>query len=167
MLRLGACLCAGSLSLMDMNSPYPTSPNLPTGKDVVNTAKGFAGATTLDLTDEETKVFLETTVAITRNHQAKWRMLYPFKSIEQCMKLCDKLEQELAYTMMERLNVLVRVDATPVFEGNGPIIEYIGKMEGTSLARYGQDHEKKTWEVQKAQERGEDFLGQKDNYRSQ
>jgi hypothetical protein len=134
---------------------------------MVSTAKDFAGATTLDLTDDETKVFLQTTVAIVRKHQAVWRTLFPFNNLEQCMNLLDELEKELAYTLMERLNVVVRVDGTPVFEGAAPVIEFIGKMEGTSLARYGQDHEKKTWEVQKAKERGEDFLGQKDNYRSQ
>lgn len=134
---------------------------------MVSTAKAFAGATTLDLSDAETKTFLETTIGIVRKHQAVWRTLYPFDSIEQCMDLCDKLEQELAYTMMERLDVLVRVDATPVFEGGSPIVEYVGKMSGSSLAKYGQDHERKTWEVQKAEARGEDYLGQKDNYRSQ
>lgn len=153
--------------VMCMNSPFPTSPHLNTGQDTVSTAKDFTGLTTLDLTDEEVKIFLETTVKITKKHQTIWKTLFPFNSIEQCMELLDKLEQELAYTLMERLDVLVRIDGTPVFEGGAPIIELLGKMEGTSLAKYGQDHEKKTWEVQKAKERGEDFLGQKDNYRSQ
>ena len=149
-----------------MNDPFVTSPHLGTGQDVVSTAKQFTGATTLDLTDEEVKIFLETAVGITRKHQTVWRTLFPFDSIEQCMELCDKLEQELAYTMMERLDAVVRVDATPVFEGKGPIIEFVGKMAGTSLDKYGMDHEKKQWEVRKAEERGEDYLHQKDNYRS-
>jgi hypothetical protein len=153
--------------LIGMSQPYVTSPNLPTDRDVVSTAKDFAGATTLELTDEETKLFLEHTISIVNKHQTVWKTMFPFNSIEQCMELCDKLEQELAYTMAVELDVLVRVDATPVFEGQGPIVEYLGKMEGTSLDKYGQDHEKKTWEVQKAKERGEDFHHQKDNYRSQ
>ncbi len=62
---------------------------------------------------------------------------------------------------MEAVDCLVRIDATPVFEGNPPLVEWLGKIEGTSLANYGQDHEKKQWEVQKATERNEDYLGQK------
>lgn len=150
-----------------MSKQYVTSPNLPTNRDVVSTAKQFAGATTLDLSDAETKIFLETTVRIVRKHQTVWKRMFPFKNLEECMNLLDELEKELAYTMMERLHVMVRVDGTPVFEGLPPIIEFLGKTEGTEFAKHGQDHERKEHEVKKAKERGEDYLGQKDNYRSQ
>jgi gamma-glutamylcyclotransferase (GGCT)/AIG2-like uncharacterized protein YtfP len=153
--------------LICMSDVFPTSPTLNTDQDVVSTAKAFTGATTLDLTDEETKVFLETTVSIVRKHQTVWKTLFPFDTIEQCMRLLDELEKELAYTLMERLNVVVRVDSAPVLEGGRPIIEFVGKMEGTSLHLYGQDHEKKAWEARKAKARGEDYLHQKDNYKSQ
>lgn len=167
MLRLGACLCAGSSSLIDMSNPYVTSPNLPTGRDVVSTAKDFSGAMTLDLSDDEIKRALKVCVSAVRKHQTMWRQKYPFDSIEQVADLLEELEKELAYKMMEEVDCLVRVDGTPVFVGQPPVIEWLGKVQGTSLDKYGQDHERKTYEVQKATERGEDYLGQKDYYRSQ
>jgi hypothetical protein len=150
-----------------MTNPFVTSPNLPTGKDTVSTAKQFSGAMTLDLTDDEIKKALEITVNIVRKHQTKWRLKYPFDSLEQVADLLEELEKELGHRLMEELDVLVKVDGTPVFEGLPPVIDWMGKLDTSSLAKYGQDHEKKTWEVQKAKDRGEDFLGQKDNYRSQ
>jgi hypothetical protein len=149
------------------NDPYVTSPNLPTERDVVRTAKEFSGAMTLDLTDDEIKRALELTVNIVRKHQTKWKQKYPFDSLDQVVDLIEDLEKELAYRMMEEVDCLVRVDGTPVFQGQPPVVEWMGKMEGSSLDKYGQDHERKTYEVQKAEQRGEDYLGQKDNYRSQ
>lgn len=146
--------------------PYVTSPNLPTGKDTVSTAKEFSGAMTLDMTDDEIKRVLEITVSTVKKHQEQWKRIFPFDSIEQCADLLEELEKELAYKLME-LDVLVKIDGTPIFEGHPPIIEYLGRLDTSSIAKYGQDHEKKEWEVKKADARGEDYLGQKDNYRSQ
>jgi hypothetical protein len=151
---------------MGMN-PFVTSPNLPTGKDTVSTAKDFSGAMTLEMTDDEIKRALEITVSTVRKHQEVWRRKYPFDSLEQIADLLEELEKELSYKLMESVDCLVRVDGTPVFEGRSPVIEYMGRLDTSGLAKYGQDHEKKTHEVQKAKERGEDYLGQKDNYRSQ
>jgi hypothetical protein len=54
------------------------------------------------------------------------------------------------------------------FDSLEQVADLLEELEkGTSLDRYGMDHEKKTYEVQKAEDRGEEFLGQKDNYRSQ
>jgi hypothetical protein len=122
---------------------------------------------TLDLTDDEIKKAIELTVGIVHKHQAQWRMKYPFDSIEQIADLLEELEKELSYELMMELDVLVRVDGTPIFEGGGPVIEWLGKMPHSSLAKYGQDHEKKEYEVKKAQQRGEDYYKQNDNYRSQ
>lgn len=151
---------------MCMN-PFVTSPNLPTGNDVVSTAKDFSGAMTLELTDDEIKQAYIITSTTVSKHQEIWRRKFPFDSLEQIADLLEELEKELSYNMMMELDVLVRVDGVPVFEGGAPVIEWLGKVEGSNLDKYGQDHEKKTWEVQKAKERGEDFLGQKDSYRSQ
>lgn len=152
---------------MDMNDPFVQSPNLSTGKDTVSTAKEFSGAMTLDLTDDEIKKALEITVGTVNKHQAKWRQKFPFDSLEQVSDLLEELQSELSYKMATELDVLVRVDGAPVFMGQAPVIEWLGKLDTSSLAKHGQDHEKKQWEVQKADERGEDYLGQKDNYRSQ
>jgi hypothetical protein len=150
-----------------MNDPFVTSPDLPTGRDTVSTAKQFSGAMTLEMTDDEIKRALEITVGTVRKHQEQWKRKFPFDSIEQCADLLEELEKELAYKLMEAVDVLVRVDGTPIFVGQPPVIEYMGKLDTSSLAKYGQDHEKKEWEVKKAEARDEDYLGQKDNYRSQ
>jgi hypothetical protein len=147
--------------------PFVTSPNLPVDRDMVSTAKEFSGAMTLELTDDEIKKALEITVGTVKKHQEKWRRKYPFDSIEQIADLLEELEKELSHKMVEELDVLVKVDGTPIFFGQPPVIEWMGKIDTSSLAKYGQDHEKKTWEVQKADARGEDYLGQKDNYRTQ
>jgi hypothetical protein len=122
---------------------------------------------TLDLTDDEIKLALEVTVSTVRKHQDIWKRKYPFDNIEQVADLLHEFEKELSHRMMEAVDCLVRVDGTQVFEGQAPVVEWLGKVGGTNLAKYGQDHEKKQWEVQKASERGEDYLGQKDSYRSQ
>jgi len=150
-----------------MNDPFVTSPNLPTGKDTVSTAKEFSGAMTLDLSDDEIKKALEITVGTVRKHQEIWRRKFPFDNLEQIADLLEELEKELSHKLMEELDVLVKIDGTPLFYGQPPVIDWMGWLDTSSLAKYGQDHERKTWEVQKADERGEDFLGQKDNYRSQ
>ncbi len=152
---------------MVMSNPFVTSPNLPTGKDTVGTVKEFSGAMTLDLTDDEIKKAMIITSSVVRKHQTIWKRKFPFDNLEQIADLLEELEKELGHRMMEELDVLVKVDSVPVFEGKAPVIEWLGKVEGTSLAKYGQDHEKKTWEVQKAKQRDEDYLGQKDKYRSQ
>jgi hypothetical protein len=153
--------------VIDMSDPFVTSPNLPTDRDVVRTAKEFAGAMTLDLSDDEIKRALVLTTSVVHKHQTEWKKKYPFESLEQVADLLEELEKELAYKMLEEVECLVKVDGTPVFLGDPPVIEWLGKIDTSDLAKYGQDHERKTYEVRKADERGEDFLGQKDNYRSQ
>lgn len=133
----------------------------------MSTAKQFSGAMTLEMTDDEIKKALQLTVGIVRKHQTQWKRKFPFDSLDQVADLIEELEKELAQTLMEEVDVLMRVDGTPVFAGQPPVIEYMGRLDTSSLAKYGQDHEKKTYEVQKAKDRGEDYLGQKDNYRSQ
>jgi hypothetical protein len=150
-----------------MSDPYVTSPNLPTDRDVVSTAKEFSGAMTLDLSDDEIKRAMEITKEVHSKHREIWIRKLPFDHIEQIADYLEEFEKELSYRMMTELEVLVRVDGTPCFQGSGPIIDWMGKLDTSSLAKYGQDHERKTYEVQKAKDRGEDYLGQKDNYRSQ
>lgn len=122
---------------------------------------------TLDLSDDEIKRAVEITVGTHRKHQEKWIRKMPFQNIEQVVDLLEEFEKELQHRMMEELDVLVKVDGAPLFEGLPPQIDWMGKLDTSSLAKFGQDHERKTWEVQKAKARDEDYLGQKDNYRSQ
>lgn len=122
---------------------------------------------TLDLSDEEIGRAMEITKQVHGKHRAIWIRKLPFDRIEQIADLLEEFEKELSERMMVELEVLVKVDGTPCFEGRGPVIDWMGKIDTSSLAKFGQDHERKTWEVQKAKERGEDYLHQKDNYRSQ
>jgi benzoyl-CoA reductase/2-hydroxyglutaryl-CoA dehydratase subunit BcrC/BadD/HgdB len=115
---------------------------------------------TLELSDEEIARAVQVVVSVHRKHREIWIRKMPFDSIEQVADLLEEFEKEIAQRMMESVDCLVRVDGTPILEGHPPIVEWLGKIEGTSLAKYGQDHERKTWEVQKAQERNEDYLGQ-------
>jgi hypothetical protein len=144
-----------------MSDPYVTSPNLPTDRDVVSTAKEFSGAMTLDLSDDEIKRAMEITKEVHSKHREIWIRKLPFDHIEQIADYLEEFEKELAYRMMTELEVLVRVDGEPCFYGSGPIIDWMGKLDTSSLAKYGQDHEKKEFEVKRAVNRGEDFYGQR------
>lgn len=69
-----------------------------------------------------------------------------------------------ALTRFAEMGIVVEVDPTPCFYGDSPEIEIIGKVKGDSFYRYGFDHERKQWEVLKANERGEAFRGQREPY---
>lgn len=142
-----------------MSDLFPTSPNLNV-KDTISTAREFSGSMTLELTDAEILRAFETTVSVINRHREVWRRKFPFDSYEQIADLLEEFEKELSYKLMESVNCLVRVDGTPIFEGQGPVIEWIGKMPGDALHTQGMDHERKTWEVKKAEERNEDYHGQ-------
>lgn len=122
---------------------------------------------TLDLSDDEIGRAMAITKEVHSKHREIWIRKLPFDHIEQIADYLEEFEKELSHRMMTELEVLVKVDGTPCFAGQGPIIDWMGKLDTSSLAKYGQDHERKTYEVKKAKERGEDYLGQKDNYRSQ
>lgn len=140
-------------------SVRPNSPTLPTN-DIVTTAKDFSDAMTLDLNDDEIKTAMELVVQIRRRYVDRWQFM-SFDSIDHAIDELEKMRDEISTTLAERLGLLVTVDGSPILNGEAPIIEFIGKIEGTQFAKHGMDHEKKAWEVQKANERGEDWLGQK------
>lgn len=77
----------------------------------------------------------------------------------------EELRDEALTRLMER-NVLAELDIAPCFYGEPPIIEIKGKIAGDSLHTYGFDHEKKKWEIDKAHDRGEDYLGEKESPKS-
>ncbi len=55
---------------------------------------------------------------------------------------------------------VVAVDVSPALLDEPPIITVRGKIEGFEEF----DHERKGWEVNKANDKGEKFLGQKEKY---
>jgi hypothetical protein len=77
----------------------------------------------------------------------------------------EELRDEALTKLMEQ-GILAEVDVTPCFYGDPPILELRGKISGDSLHKHGFDHEKKKWEIDKAHDRGEDYLGEKESAKS-
>jgi hypothetical protein len=66
-----------------------------------------------------------------------------------------------ALTRLSEINILAELDPAPILNGEPPTIEIKGKMAIDDIHQYGFDHEKKKWEIDKARERNEDYLGEK------
>lgn len=141
---------------------HPTSPTLPTDPGIVTTRKQFSDVLTMDLTDDEITQALAIILPIKKKWETRFR--YKFSgstfTVEQAMKLIDECEKELVHTLAEKLDIMASIDASPVFEGEPMVIELQGALSGHSSAKYGMDHEKKSWEVKKALITGESFLGE-------
>lgn len=143
----------------------PTSPDLPADSGIVVSRKQFSDGLTLDLTDSEITQALGITLPIKK----KWTAIFRSRlnsnqfTVEQAMKLVDQFEDELVTTLAERMDLIATVDASPVFEGEPLVIDFVGALDSHYTAKYGFDHERKTYEVQKAQERGEVFLGARES----
>jgi hypothetical protein len=139
-----------------------TSPDLPTNSGIVTSTKDFSNGLTLDLPDSEITQALQIVLPIKKKWQQRFRYKFGHASfgIEEAMKLVDQMEDEIVTTLAERLHLIATVDASPVFEGEPLIIEFVGALDSHASAKYGQDHEKKAWEVKRALQTGEDFLGQ-------
>lgn len=131
---------------------------------IITSPKDFSGKMTLDLTDDEIKRGFELVVRI----KTKWESIFRQKfgttggfSLEEVLESLSEFEDEVKTTLAEQLNVLATVDTVPILEGQPPVIEWIGKLPDDDIYKYGLDHEKKSYEVNKAKDRGEDYLGQK------
>jgi hypothetical protein len=141
------------------------SPELPTDSGVVMTRKAFSDGLTLDLTDSEISQALRITLPI----KEKWSAIFVRKlnsgqfTVDQAMKLVDQFEDELVTTLATKMDLIATVDASPVFEGQPLIVDFVGALDSHYTANYGFDHEKKAWEVQRANLRGEDFLGSRES----
>lgn len=77
----------------------------------------------------------------------------------------EELRDE-ALTRLMALNIVAELDPSPCFHGEPPILEIRGKVAGDPIHTQGFDHEKKQWEVRRAAERNEDYLGQKERANS-
>lgn len=118
--------------------------------DVFKSAKDFSNAATLDLTDEEIRNTMQIIVGIQRKYAAR----------ANTPANLEMLRDEVL-TRLQSLNILATVDPAPCFYGEPPIVEIIGKINTDPIHKYGFDHERKKFEVERATDRGEDFLGQK------
>lgn len=73
----------------------------------------------------------------------------------------EALRDEALYRLME-IGILAELDPAPCFYGEPPVLEIRGKVSTDPIHQHGFDHEKKQYEVRKALERGEEYLGQKE-----
>jgi hypothetical protein len=87
-----------------------------------------------------------------------------FASRPNTPKVLDELRDE-ALTKLAEIGILATVDPTPCFHNEPPIIEIIGKVPGHEIHSEGFDHERKRWEVQKANALGEAYRGQKEKHK--
>lgn len=145
-------------------TPTVTSPDMPVDTGIVKTQKQFSDNLTQELTDAEIQQCLRIILPIKEKHEARFVARFSHNdnpSEKEIHKFLDEFEDEVKTTLAEKVNVLATVDTAPLLRGEAPEIEFIGVLPGHSLNAYGFDHEKKTWEVKKATERGEDYLGQK------
>jgi hypothetical protein len=152
----------------ELELPAPNSPTLPTTDGIVKSAKEYSDVLTLDMTDAEIKKSFEIIVQVRQKYHDKWVRMFLGNPTIDVEKVADELEMfrdELVTRLAEGVQVLATVDASPVLNGQPPIVDIIGHLPGSSMDQYGFDHERKQWEVQRATERGEDYLGQKRNTR--
>lgn len=77
-------------------------------------------------------------------------------------EVLDQLRDEVITKLAEEMGILATLDPTPCFHGEPPIVEIVGKVSGHSFHKDGFDHERKYWEVQQANKKGEAYLGQKE-----
>lgn len=128
-----------------------TSPNLDT-KDsrVAKNSRDFSGMLTMDLTDDEIAQAYRIIVT-TRNR---------YSDRVASRENLEALGDEIVYRLADEAGILSKFDPVPLAEGGFPEVELIGKVGTDSIHKYGFDHEKKEWEVKKATQQGENFLGE-------
>jgi hypothetical protein len=142
----------------------PTSPELPVrDTGLVQSAADFSGALTLDLTDDEIGKAFEICTSVKRKYEAIFRSKFRDTSftLDEAMREVEKFEDEIKTRLAEEADVLATVNVLPVLEGKNIEIDWIGVLPSHSVNKYGMDHEKKEWEVKRATDRREDYLGQK------
>jgi hypothetical protein len=143
----------------------PTSPTLDTNSGLMNNSKTFSGNLTLDMSDAE----IQAAWRIIHRVRGKWTEVFRRKfndpgtfKLDDAMKLVEHFEDEIKTELAEKVNVLATVNTIPILEGQPLEIEFIGKLPGSDIYKYGMDHERKGWEVKRATAKGENFLGEHD-----
>lgn len=128
-----------------------TSPNLDTQDSrVAKSTRDFSGMLTMDLTDDEIAQAYRIIIS-TRNRYA---------NLTATPENLSALGDEMVYRLADEAGILSKFDPVPIAEGGFPEIELIAKVDSSDLYKYGFDHEKKEWEVKRASDRGESFLGE-------
>lgn len=123
------------------------SPPLPTPDGKVTTGRQFAENAS-ELLDSDVQRIIEIVVG---DVQQK----YAYKA--NTAANLEALRDEVLTRLME-IGILASFDPTPCMYGDPPELEILGRIDDGA---YGFDHEKKGYEVNKANARDEDYLGQK------
>jgi hypothetical protein len=121
-----------------------------TQSTVVGSLKEFSDASMMELTDSEVQDVLQEILVI----QEKYQFRYATKAN------LDSMSDEITTKMFEK-GVLVTFDPTPLLEGDAPHLEILGKITG-EFKDHGFDHEREQWEVQRANERGQNVYKEKE-----
>lgn len=148
---------------MEEYESAPTSPTLPTNDGTVNSARAFSNALTLDLTDSEISAAFRIIMRIRHKYMTIFRSKFNDPStfhIDDIHEYISSFDDEIKYELADKCGILASVDTVPLLEGKPMAIEYVGKISTPSDA-YGFDHERKEFEVKLANNRGEDYYGQK------
>lgn len=122
------------------------TPPLPTPDGKITSGRQFA-ENAANLLDSDVQRIVDIVVG---DIQAK----YAYKANN--VANLEALRDEVLTRLME-VGILATFDPTPCFYGEPPELEILGRVED----RHGFDHEKKGYEVNKANARDEDYLGQK------
>ena len=120
--------------------------------DVIKSAESLAQFAS-ELTDYEVQQVAKIVGQIQRTYNTK----------RNTQENLDHLRDEVL-TRLAEIGILATVDPTPCFHNEPPIVEIVGKIAGHSMHTDGFDHERKYWEVQEANKRGEAYRGQKEKH---
>lgn len=126
------------------------TPPKPNPDDLIKSRKQFADFAS-ELLDSEIDAATKIIVSIQRKYAT--RMATP--------RNLEMLRDE-TLTRLAEINIVATVDPAPVFYGEPPIVEIVGKINTDAIHKDGMDHEQKGYEVRKGLARGEDFLGEKE-----
>lgn len=127
---------------------------LPTPDDKIKSRKQF-----VHWNDELLDSEAQEAIKIIAEVQAKYALKQNTK--ENLEELRDEALHRLA-----DINIIAELDPSPCLYGEPPILEIKGKIQVDDIHQYGFDHEQKAYEVNKALERGEEYLGEKESLKS-
>lgn len=136
--------------MSEFQLPAPVS-HMPVADDRIRSEKQLVEFAS-DLQDSE----------VVQVGQIIFRLTQKYAKKRPTVENLEALRDE-ALTRLANIGILATVDVAPVLNGEPPSIEILGRISGTEQQVHGFDHERKMYEVKKAVQRGEDWLGQKEN----
>lgn len=139
------------------------SVQLPVNQGLVKTEKEFSDALTGELTDAEIAIATRIIIASKTKWQNRFRLKFrdttnfKTKEVEEALDLVEEFNDEISYRLATEVGVLASVDTTPLLKGEGIHVDILGTVGGPKPM----DHDQKEYEVKKAKDKKEDFLGQR------